>query len=375
MSENGSLSPADVERLLSDRSPEARAETVGKIAVSLTDREFSEAERKEAEAIFRVLVSDAEVLVRQTLSETLKELPDLPHDIAKTLASDIADVATPMLTFSEALSDEDLMEIVSSQSETHQAAIASRAVVSEAVSDKLAESGSEEVVATLMGNEGAQISEETFEKVLDEYGESEKVNAPMATRSSLPITVAERLVSLVSDKLQQHLVTHHEMSPETATDLILASREKSMIGLLKEGASSSELVRLIDQLHENGRLTSTIVLRALCMGDIDFFETALAKGAGISVANVHILINDEGGQGLTQLCKKCRIPQGLVEMISVALDVVKQLEYDGNPGDRARFRDQVISRVLTHFQDRFDAGNVDYLISRISKGDEGATAA
>ena len=375
MSENGSLSPADVQRLLSDRSPEARAETVGKIANSLTDREFSAAERKEAEAIFRVLVSDAEVLVRQTLSETLKELPDLPGDIAKTLASDIADVATPMLTFSEALSDEDLMEIVSSQSESHQAAIASRAVVSEAVSDKLAETGSEEVVATLMGNEGAQISEKTFEKVLDEYGDSEKVNAPMATRSSLPITVAERLVSLVSDKLQEHLVTHHEMSPETATDLILASREKSMIGLLKEGASSGELVRLIDQLHENGRLTSTIVLRALCMGDIDFFETALARGADISVANVHILINDQGGQGLTQLCKKCKIPEGLVEMISVALDVVRQLEYDGNPGDRARFRDQVISRVLTHFQDRFDAGNVDYLISRISKGDEGASAA
>ncbi|MBE7638526.1 DUF2336 domain-containing protein [Sneathiella sp. P13V-1] len=375
MSENGSLSPADVQRLLSDRSPEARAETVGKIASSLTDREFSSAERKEAEAIFRVLVSDAEVLVRQTLSETLKELPDLPSDIAKTLASDIADVATPMLTFSEALSDEDLMEIVSSQSESHQAAIASRAVVSEAVSDKLAESGSEEVVATLMGNEGAQISEKTFEKVLDEYGDSEKVNAPMATRKSLPITVAERLVSLVSDKLQEHLVTHHEMSPETATDLILASREKSMIGLLKEGTSSGELVRLIDQLHENGRLTSTIVLRALCMGDIDFFETALARGADISVANVHILINDQGGQGLTQLCKKCKIPEGLVEMISVALDVVRQLEYDGNPGDRARFRDQVISRVLTHFQDRFDAGNVDYLISRISKGDEGASAA
>ena len=375
MSENGSLSPADVERLLSDRSPEARAETVGKIAGSLTEREFSEAERKEAEAIFRVLATDAEVLVRKSLSETLKELPDLPHDIALSLASDIADVATPMLTFSDVLSDEDLMEIVSGQSESHQAAIASRATVSEAVSEKLAETGSEKVVATLMGNEGAQISEETFEKVLDEYGDSEKVNAPMAQRSALPITVAERLVSLVSEKLQNHLVTHHDMSPETATDLILASREKSMIGLLKEGTSSDDLVRLIDQLYENGRLTSTIVLRALCMGDIDFFETALAKGAGISVSNVHVLINDKGGNGLSQLCKKCRIPDGLVEMIRVAIEVVNELEYDGAPGDRARFRDQVISRVLTHFQDRFDAGNVDYLISKISKTDEGQSAA
>ncbi|WP_025898267.1 DUF2336 domain-containing protein [Sneathiella glossodoripedis] len=375
MSENGSLSPADVERLLTDRSAVARAETVEKIAGGLTGHSFTDKERQEAEQIFRLLVSDAEVLVRQTLAETLKSLPELPHDIAYSLANDISDVATPMLSFSEALSDDDLAEIISSKSSEHQAAIAGRANVSEAISDKLADTGNEDVVATLMQNDTAKISEKTFEKVLDKFGESEKVNAPMAQRSSLPITVTERLVSLVSDKLREHLVSHHDMSPETATDLILASREKTMIGLLKEGTSEGELVRLIDQLYENGRLTPTIILRALCVGDIDFFEHALSKGADISVSNVHMLVHDAGGEGLKQLCKKLKIPAGLVEMIRVAIDVVSELEYDGDPGDRKRFRDHVIQRILTHFEDRFDAENVDYLISKISSSDSGKTEA
>ncbi|MBL4666643.1 MAG: DUF2336 domain-containing protein [Sneathiella sp.] len=375
MSENGSLSPADVERLLSDRSPETRAQTVQKIAGSLTDRKFSEKERAEAEQIFRLLVSDAEVLVRQTLAETLKTLPELPHDIAYSLANDISDVAAPMLSYSEVLSDNDLAEIISSKSEKHQTAIAGRSVVSEAISEKLADTGNEDVVATLMGNDGAQISEKTFEKVLDEFGDSEKVNAPMVNRSALPITVAERLVTLVSDKLRDHLVSHHDMSPTIATDLILESREKTMIGSLKEGTSESELVQLIDQLHKNGRLTPTIILRALCVGDIDFFETALSKGADISVSNVHMLVSDVGGEGLRRLCTKFEIPKGLVEMMRVAVGVVKELEYDGAPGDRERFRDQVIQRVLTRFEDRFDAENVDYLISKISRAEADETAA
>src|SRR5690606_8739529 len=365
VSTNGSLSPADVERLLTDRSAAARAATVEKIAGGMSGSAFTEAERREAEAIFRLLVNDAEVLVRQTLAETLKLVPDLPRDIVKTLASDIADVATPMLSYSTALSDEDLLEIISQKSDLHQMAIARRSTVSELVSERLAEAGSEDVVATLMQNDGAEISENTYVKVLNQFTDSDRIKAPMVHRAALPITVTERLVSMVSDKLREHLVTHHEMPPGLATDIILESREKTMIGFIKDGASHAELVELIDQLHANGRLTPTIILRALCVGDVDFFETAMAKYANIAVSNVHILVNDAGGNGLKRLCEKSNIPGGLQDIMRVGLDVAAELDFDGTPGDRERYRNRVIERVLTHFQDEFDGDNVDYLIGKL----------
>jgi len=371
---NGSLSPADVERLLTDRSAAARAETVGKIAGGMSGSGFSSSERREAEAIFRLLVNDAEVLVRQTLAETLKSVPDLPRDIAKTLASDIADVATPMLSYSASLTDEDLFEIINQKSDMHQMAIASRSTVSEAVSEKLAETGSEDVVATLMQNEGAAISEDTYVRVLEQFGDSEKIKTPMAHRSTLPITVTERLVTMVSERLRDHLVTHHEMSPGLATDIILESREKAMIGFIKDGASHTELVDLIEQLHVNGRLTPTIILRALCVGDVDFFETAMAKYTNIAVSNVHILVNDAAGNGLRQLCEKSNIPGGLQEIMRVGLDVANELDFDGTPGDRERYRNRVIERVLTHFQDEFDGDNVDYLIGKLGNNKQSRAA-
>lgn len=371
MSRNTTLSPADVERLLSDRSVKARAETVEKIAEGFEKNGFSEAERAQATEIFRILANDAEVLVRRTMAESLKSIPNLPHDLAVTLAGDIADVATPMLSYSDALSDKDLFEIISSKSDLHQMAVASRQTVSEAVSGKLAETGNENVVATLMGNEGAEISEATYSKVLEKFGGSEKVNAPMAHRQSLPLTITERLVTLVSDRLREHLVSHHEMSPDMATDLILESREKTMVGLLGDGADHQSLVSLIDQLYEHGRLTSTIILRALCVGDVDFFENSLSKMTGVPVSNVHILINDAGGKGLAQLCKKSKMSEGLQEIMRVALDVADEMDYDGNPGDRARYRNSMIERVLTHFEERIGAEDVDYLISKVHHASSG----
>jgi len=74
-------------------------------------------------------------------------------------------VALPMLEFSEALSDADLIEIVRTQGSQRLTAIAGRSTVSEAVSDVLVDHGDETAVAVLVGNEGAQLAETTMHKV------------------------------------------------------------------------------------------------------------------------------------------------------------------------------------------------------------------
>lgn len=109
------LSEQDVNRLLADPSGEARAEMAAKIAADFDAGELTGSERKMAEDIFRLMVKDAEVRVREALSQNLKENPTVPHDVAMSLARDVDSVALPVLQFSEALSDEDLIEIVRSQ--------------------------------------------------------------------------------------------------------------------------------------------------------------------------------------------------------------------------------------------------------------------
>ena len=75
------LTQKDVDRLISDRSPHVRAQTSAKIAAQFDDHALSAAERKIAEDIFRMVVKDTEVLVREALSAHLKTTLDLPHDV------------------------------------------------------------------------------------------------------------------------------------------------------------------------------------------------------------------------------------------------------------------------------------------------------
>ena len=52
---------------------------------------------------------------------------------------------------------------------------------------------------------------------VENFGDSETVQRPLVDREALPITVAERLVSKVSDSLRNYLVTHHELPPALAS--------------------------------------------------------------------------------------------------------------------------------------------------------------
>ncbi|WP_138379940.1 DUF2336 domain-containing protein [Luteithermobacter gelatinilyticus] len=367
------LTNADVRKLLEDPSAENRAEAAQKVSTHFSSGKMTEAERKIAEDIFKLMVKDAEIRVRQALSASLKDNPDIPRDVAVTLASDVEEVSLPILEFSEVLTDEDLMELVAGSSAERQKAIARRNNLSADVADAIVEnSDDEEVVATLVGNETAALRENTMEKVLDKFGESEKVNTPLAQRGQLPLKVAERLVYLVSEKVRDHLMTHHEMSPDMAMDLLLSARERATISLLGDGADVMDVRQLVDQLYDNGRLTHTLILRALCMGDLVFFEAAMAKLCRIPVSNAYKLIHDRGDLGLNAVFKQAKMPEGLHPLIRAALDVAKDMSVSAGE-DRERFRSRMIERVLTYCENDVDPENLDYFITKL--GNSGASEA
>ena len=363
------LSKADVAKLLTDPSSENRAETARKVSAQFTDTTLGPKERALIEDIFKVMVQDVEVRVREALSDSLKDNPDIPREIALSLADDVSEVALPIIEFSEVLSDEDLIGIVSSKGEDHQMAVARRDNVSERVSEALVETDNENVVATLVSNDSAKLSEGTMNTVIDKFGKSRKINEPLALRSELPLTVAERLVSLVSDKIRDHLVTHHAMSPDVATDLFLSAREKATVGLLQPDTNLRDVVELVDQLHANHRLTPTLIFRALCMGDTTFFEAALARLADIPIVNAYRLIHDKGGKGLDALFEKCKLSRRMLDISKAALEVAHDMRINSGD-DRIRFRQIMIERVLTRFEDGFDPENLDYFIAKL--GDQKA---
>lgn len=361
---SGHLTQQDVARLLADPSPNSRTDLAAKLAQQFDSPELSQSERMLAEDIIRVMVTDTVLRVRQTLAENLKSSPSLPRDVALTLARDVEAVAIPVLSVSTVLTPADLVEIVRTGADAKSTAIAQRPTVPAVVADALIESGSEHAVAALVANEGAELGEQTLGRVIDRFGASEAVQDPLVHRSKLPITIAERLVAVVSERLRQHLVSHHELPSKVASELILQSRERATVALFTGESDEGALDRLVTQLARTGRLTPSLLVRSLCTGDIAFFEMAMSRMANVPLTNARLLIHDAGRLGLKSLYDKAKLPPALLPACRIAIDVLKETPYDGEPGDRERHRRRVIERILTQYED-LAPEDLEFLLAKL----------
>jgi uncharacterized protein (DUF2336 family) len=357
------LSHEDVDRLLTERSPDARAALAGKVAVSLAEPGLTLGEIALAQDIVRILARDVEAKVRGSIAQALRDSRHLPRDVALRLAEDIDSVALPVLAESLVLTDADLVGLVRHGTVAKQETIASRPNLGEPVSDALITQAGEPAVATLMSNPTAQIGDASFDQAVTRFAGSDRVKQAMVLRNTLPPAVAERLVMLVTGELQQHLVRVHALSPGIASDIVLRSRESAIIRL-SMGASEDELVRMVSQMQRSDRLTPSLLLRALCTGDIAFFEAAMAVKGDVPLANAQILIHERGRRGLAALYRKSKMPASLFEAVRMAIEIVDETGFDGNPRDLERYRGRVITRILT-WTESLDPSDADYLVEKL----------
>jgi uncharacterized protein (DUF2336 family) len=357
------LTQADVTRLLEEKSPTVRAQLATKIGLEIENPELNQKETELAQDIVRLMAKDVEESVRVALAHNLRNAEHLPHDVAVKLANDIESVALPILESSKVLTDADLIEIVRSGAPTKQEVVAGREDVSEKVAEALVDTGGEKVVARLMDNTTAKISEKSLSKAVDRFSESDTVKEKIVRRPTLPPTVTERLVTMVADNMRDYLVSHHQVSPSIASDIVMQSREKAVVGLTGK-STIEELEKMIVQMHMNKRLTPSLIIRALCMGDVTFFEVAIAVTANIPLVNARILIHDAGQLGLKSLYERAGMPPELLPVVRAAIDVLHETSMDGGEGDRERYRARAIERILTKYEN-MDSENVDYLLRKL----------
>lgn len=344
------LSEDDIRSLIKGDTDEDRALAAYRLCRRIETSEITNEERHFAEEILRLVVDGAAERVRRALAVTLKSSPNLPSDVARKLARDIEAIALPVLENSPTLTDEDLIEILQEAEPARQLAIARRETLSVDVTDVLCARGVEPAIATALSNVKAIFSETGLETALDRFPSSARMKEAMVDRPILPLVVAEKLVAMVSGQVFDRLVERHALPPQMAIDLATSTRERATIDLIAQAANQPDLVRFVQQLSLNGRLTPSFVLRALCLGEVKLVEHALAEMAGIVHRKAWILVHDGGVMGLRRIYDRAGMPPTLYPAFRTAIDVLHQTEFDGGVADKERFRRRMIERVLTRFQ-------------------------
>ena len=188
-----SLTREVIGRLIDEASWTERAKSLERLAARYAEGGLEAEEWRAANDVFRVVLYDAEPLVRLVLAETVKFAPGLPRDILLALARDTATVATPILEHSRLLGEEDLLPIVERHSPAHRLAVAGRRALSTRLAAALCRHGGPAVILRLLANEGAAIAEATLHGLIDRFADQPAVIGAIARRRLLPRGVASRL--------------------------------------------------------------------------------------------------------------------------------------------------------------------------------------
>lgn len=308
------LTQADVNRLAADPSPAKRGATMLAVAGVYRDGNLTPEERDIAHAIINSVLPEAELDFRRRLAEAVKSTSYLDPIIARRLAEDVLEVARPILAECLTLSDADLVGVIESRSIDHARVIASRKELSADVSTALIRTDDETIVLRVAANENAAIPTLAYHRILDRFGEHAGITDAVAQRRALPMAVAERMTTIVTGRLLERMIDKYNLEPARVSAIIEHGRENILLTSFAPGQRAEEMRALIEALHQNGLLSSTLVMRAFCLGNFAFVLPALSLMAGIQISNVRALLGDEGARGPNQLYERCKLEPAYREL-------------------------------------------------------------
>jgi len=146
-----------------------------------------------------------EAEARAHVAKLLAPLDRAPGTVVLKLANDDIEVARPLLEFSNVLSDDDLIDIISHQSEDHRVAIAGRAGITERVGEAIVDHGETASVVRLVRNDKAEFDRATLEKLVERAARDAEIAADLRGRSEIDWKSLRGEIDSVAGKVLESL--------------------------------------------------------------------------------------------------------------------------------------------------------------------------
>lgn len=323
-----------------------KAEAVNLLARAYLYSDLPAAEMEAAEAAMTVMLDDPSIRVRKSMAEALCRDPRSPNLVILSLAHDQVDVAEIVLRASPVLYDEDLIDIAATSSGRVQEAIASRPWIAAPLSAALAEIGCLECCRTLCENYGAEMTVTILRRIAERFGDDSVVRKALCDRHDCPIDVRQTLVGKVGEALGGLALIKGTIADDRLATIMREACDKATIAL-SDSVTEPDMEALAEHLRMTGQLTPSLLLRALCTGNIRLFEQAIVSLSGMPPKRVHTILADFGGKPFFALMERAGLPATTWEAFSTGLGILEQLEHEGNGGDIYQFSRRMLERMLT----------------------------
>src|SRR3954451_20040473 len=149
--------------------------------------------------VLQCLMEHIETSAKALLANRLAPIDTAPPLTIRALAfDDLIEVAAPVLSRSEQLDDDTLIETARNKSQAHLMAISTRRVLSGVVTDVLVLRGNDEVIQSTVNNPGAEFSERGFSRLVDRAESNDNLAPCIGLHPTIPRHLYLRLLAKAS---------------------------------------------------------------------------------------------------------------------------------------------------------------------------------
>ena len=341
-----------------ETAPDAsRAEAVQALARSYLTSDLAREERGDVEAAMTWLLDDRSPAVRAALADTLAESADAPRHVILALANDIPPIAALVLMRSPLFLDAELIDFAALGDPDMQMAIARRPSVSAAVAASLAETAVLDACLELLANPAAMLTRPALERLVERFDSNAELRRALMTRPGVPLAVKQKLVAQLAEQMCRVPAVGTGLKAERARTVLGEARDRITVAMA-QGADRAEIGSLVEHLRESAQLTPTLLLRALCTGNMSLFMAAMSDLAEMPGPRVETILISGWASSLRALFKRGGLPPKLYSAFEVAVIAYREIAAAGEPLSGFDFTRRMIGTVLADHEpeEGFDDG-------------------
>jgi uncharacterized protein (DUF2336 family) len=323
---------------LIDLAKEPSSDKRRELLREVTDLFFAEPEHRSNELtlfddVMTQLAGEMEAVVRAELAERIGPTNRPPLRLVRKLASDESiEVARPVLESSPVLTDEDLVSVAQQRGQEHLKAISRRETVSETVSEVIVKRGDDDTLGVLLENEGASLSREAHELVIDRAGANPALHEAVVNRKQVPIDLLNEMYFVVEAQLRAKILERNAGVDPAVLDAALAKSRRRVA--TSDGAVPADFEAAeaeVRALVARDALTPKALAAMLRNRETTRFMVALAELASIDFHTARVILERRELDALAVVCKAAGFDRSLFLTFAVLV-----LDQEADPMGRAK---------------------------------------
>lgn len=308
----------ELEDALKTGSPDKRLATLRKVTGLFLDESNRLNEQQIAvfDDVLVHLIQRIETKALVELSKSLAPVNNAPIEVIRRLSRyDEITIAGPVLSQSNRLSENDLVDIAKHKGQGHLLAISGRASLPETVTDVLVDRGDVQVRRTLAQNAGAQLSEFGFTSLVKKSASDEKLAEKLGLRLDIPLELLRQLLARATDLVRSRLLASASPENQEKIQRALASIANE-VG--REATSPRDFAHadsMAHELNQRGKLTETALLEFIKERKYEDMVATLALFCGVKSDLIERLMKNMRHDGLIVACKAAKLSWATAKLI------------------------------------------------------------